>query len=120
MDIEFGTGAINAVVRIREKLGKEEYVEAITAAEALVSGAGRIRVLALLDGFTGWGDADWDDDRINSYAMEHDDDIERLAVVGPPEWKDQVLAFTGYPFTAKDVRYFDSASEAEARAWLSG
>ena len=119
IDIQFGTGAIHAIWRVRGRLDKEEYVEGIMAAEALIRGAGKIRILALLDGFEGWGDGGWDDERITRYTMEHDGNVERVAVVGPPEWEEQVLAFTGYPFTAKEVRYFPPSGEEDARSWLT-
>ena len=122
MAIGFGQGPTGTYteIKIRGTLNKEEYVDGIVAAEALIGGSatGKIRILTLLEDFEGWEATDWDDDRINQFQWGHDGDVERMAIVGPPEWEEDVLAFTGYPFTAKDVRYFIPTSEADARDWL--
>jgi hypothetical protein len=120
IDFALGPAGKYTEMKVRGRLNKEEYVEALLAAEALIPGSstGKIRVLAVLEDFQGWEKTDWDDERINRFTFGHDGDVERMAVVGPPEWEEEVLAFTGYPFTAKDVRYFAPSAEVEARTWL--
>jgi len=50
--------------------------------------------------------------------MEHDDDIEKIAIVGDEKWKDLVFAFTGKPFRRAAIEYFNSSHLEKARAWI--
>jgi hypothetical protein len=67
-------------------------------------------------GFHGWkGRALWDDIK---FDLRHFADIERLAMVGEKKWEKKMSAFYK-PFTTARIRYFDSASIADAQAWLA-
>ncbi len=52
-----------------------------------VFASGKVRVLIRLEGFAGWEPGEqWGD---VSFFFRHDKDIERIAVVGDPRWRDQ-------------------------------
>lgn len=51
-----------------------------------VFASGKVRVLIRLEGFAGWEPGEqWGD---VSFFFRHDKDIERIAVVGDPRWRD--------------------------------
>jgi hypothetical protein len=78
---------------------------------------GPVRLLILLDGFTGWDPgAPWND---LAFYMKHGDAIERIAIVGPNRWRSHMLMFAGADLRKAPVKYFQPGTAAEARAWLS-
>ena len=78
---------------------------------------GRVRLLIVLEGFTGWDPgAPWND---LSFYMQHGDAIERIAIVGPDRWRSHMLMFAGADLRKAQVEYFPLGTAAEARAWLS-
>jgi len=78
---------------------------------------GPVRLLILLDGFTGWdASAPWND---LTFYMKHGDAIERIAIVGPSRWRDHMLMFAGAELRKAPVQYFPVGTDAEARTWLS-
>ncbi len=79
---------------------------------------GSVRCLFFLDDFRGWqsGD-DWAD---VSFQEKHDAEMERIAIVGADEWRDEVLAFMAAPLRTTDIRYFDAPQSERADAWLRG
>jgi hypothetical protein len=85
-------------------------------AERLINRGGRIRILIELRDFTGWERSDrWAD---IGFPARYDRDIGRIAVVGDPRWKDDLLAFLGAGFRSNPVRYFDASEADAALAWL--
>ncbi|MEA5113694.1 MAG: STAS/SEC14 domain-containing protein [Geobacteraceae bacterium] len=106
------------VVRVFGALRKEE-LDAVQAA-ALENAGGRehAKVLVLVeDDFIGWvGDEVWND---MTFFVQHGDKIEKIAIVGNPEWKTRMLMFTGAGFRRAPVKYFTLYQLEEARAWLS-
>lgn len=76
-----------------------------------------VRLLILLDGFTGWDPgAPWND---LGFYMKHGDAIERIAIVGPNRWRSHMLMFAGAGLRRAPVKFFPLGTAAEARAWLS-
>ena len=76
----------------------------------------KIRALVILDDFLGWEKGSgWED---TSFADEHDSNIEKMAIVGPEEWRDWVYAFAGKGFRAVAIEYFLPLQLDEARKWL--
>ena len=54
---------------------------------------GKVRALVTLEDFQGWKKGPgWDD---MSFSNQHDQDIEKMAIVGPEEWRDWACAFAG-------------------------
>jgi len=99
---------------IRGVLRKRELDAFQTAAADLIRREMSIGCLILLDGFEGWErGADWGD---LTFMDRHDEALEKVAIVGPSQHKDDVVMFTAAPLRAGRVRYF--ASESEARVWL--
>lgn len=84
--------------------------------ECLVD-AGPIKLLVLLEDFTGWeSDAAWDD---TEFFFNHHNDFEKIAIVGNPRWEAEVLAFTGAGFRNGPVEFYPETDESEAHAWLA-
>jgi hypothetical protein len=72
------------------------------------------KVLATLDGFTGWTkEPGWEHSML---FEETDEAVERIAVVGPKEWRDQVEMFMLKGMRPVEIEYF--SDEEQARSWL--
>jgi hypothetical protein len=83
-----------------------------------ITTAGRIRILVLAQDFAGWEKGGtWGD---FSFQVVHDDDIERMAIVGDERWRDLTLLFTSQGLRPFPIEYFLPARIADARAWLAG
>src|SRR3954464_5040710 len=105
------------VLRIGGELKKSELDTAQIEAVRDVPSAGPIKVLVLLENFTGWERNDeWAD---TDFFFSHRNDVAKIAVVGRPSWEAQVLAFTGAGMRKGPVKFFPDTDEARARAWLA-
>lgn len=81
-----------------------------------VFASGKVRVLIRLEGFAGWEPGEqWGD---VSFFFRHDKDIERIAVVGDPRWRDQMLMFLFADYRQAEARFFPETDLETARAWL--
>jgi|OpeIllAssembly_1097287.scaffolds.fasta_scaffold231092_2 hypothetical protein len=99
---------------LRDTLHYAELREAQRVATKLIAEAGKVAILVVLDGFEGWErGGEWGD---VSFLVEHDSNIEKLAIVGEERWRDEVLVFTAAGLRRSPVRYFTDL--ASARAWL--
>ena len=82
-----------------------------------IAPGGSVKLLILLEGFTGWErGAGWDD---TEFFFSHRDDFEKIAVVGNPRFEAEVLAFTGAGLRKGPVKFFPETGESDARAWLA-
>jgi hypothetical protein len=52
-----------------------------------------------------------------SFLLEHESNMEKLAIVGDNKWRDEVLMFAGAGLRSNPLRYFND--EASARSWLA-
>lgn len=105
------------VLRITGLLKKAELDAVQSSVWKQVSPGAKIRQLALLEDFQGWEKTEaWSD---MSFMVEHGDDIERMAIVGDPKWRDEALLFVGAGIRRTAIQFFPSAQEAQARAWLA-
>jgi hypothetical protein len=78
---------------------------------------GKVRALVILEDFDGWKrGSGWDD---MSFANEHDHDIEKMAIVGPEQWRDLACVFAGKGLRSVAVEYFLPSQLEQARRWLS-
>jgi hypothetical protein len=78
---------------------------------------GPVRLLFVLDGFEGWeARTDWND---LTFYVRHGDEIERIAIVGPQQWRSETLMFAAADLRKAPVEFFPDNAAAEARAWLS-
>jgi hypothetical protein len=48
----------------------------------------------------------------------HDENIEKIAIVGDEKWRDHALAFAGAGMRKAAVRFYPPSEIAQARAWL--
>lgn len=79
--------------------------------------AGSIKVLVLLENFTGWErDATWDD---GGFFYQHGDAIEKIAIVGDPRWAAETLVFAGAGLRKAPVKFFPAGDESDAGTWLA-
>ena len=78
--------------------------------------AGPLRLLIQLEEFAGWelGET-WSD---VSFFFEHDQDIEKIAVVGDVCWHDPMSLFLFADYRQAPTRFFAATEWAVARAWV--
>ena len=76
----------------------------------------KVKILILAEQFSGWGkEGDWGD---LTFMQEHDQYIEKIAVVADEKWKDQILMFLGAGRRQASVEFFFPDEEEDAREWL--
>ncbi len=79
---------------------------------------GKLKALVQLDDFAGWEPGEqWGD---VGFFFRHDRDVEKIAVVGDPRWRDEALLFLFADSRHAEVRFFPEADLELARAWLMG
>ncbi len=106
------------VYTVSGKLGKTEYQKAQQDAEAVIQKLGSIKILIVLENFSGWERAEgWED---LSFPERNDPYIEKIAIVGHPQWQDLVYAFTLKGLRPVPIEYFAPEEESKARQWLEG
>lgn len=102
-------------LKFKKSLDKEDYDEFVPQIESQIKDGASIRLVVELHDFEGWtAGALWEDTK---FAVNHFNDIERLAVVGDPQWETGVAVFVK-PFTAANVRYFDMKNLEQAHQWI--
>ena len=105
------------VLRVGEQLKKAELDAVQSEFVAKIAGNGTVRLLVLLEDFTGWERNEaWGE---TDFSFSHRNDFEKIAVVGKPRWEAEVLAFTGAGLRKGPVKFFHETGESEARAWLA-
>jgi len=104
------------VLRITGLLRKSEW-DAVLPTEARQWGpTTRVKVLVILEDFKGWErGADWGD---MDFFVEHDQQIEKIAIVADPKWKLETLMFAGAGVRSGQVKFFPENQLTMARAWL--
>ncbi len=84
--------------------------------QRLSTGSSRYNALILLEDFSGWTkESGWDN---TSLADKTNKIIDRMAIVGPEKWRDQVEMFTLKGLRPVQIEYF--TEERAARDWLAG
>lgn len=87
------------------------------AASAEIARVGNIRLLVVLTQFDGWEKgANWRD--LGFYAR-YGDHIERIAIIGEPQWRSEALMFAGADLRRAAVAYFRVGQAGRAEAWLT-
>ena len=105
------------VLRVGGELKKSELDAVQSESGEKIAGAGTVKLLVLLENFTGWERGEqWAD---TDFFFSHRNDFEKIGVVGHPRWEAHVLAFTGAGLRKGPVRFFPETGEPEARAWLA-
>jgi len=105
------------VLRVSRQQKKSELDAVQSEFVENIAGAGTVKLLVLLENFTGWERGEqWGD---TDFFFSHRNDFEKIAVVGNRRWEAQVLAFTGAGLRKGPVKFFPETGEPEARAWLA-
>lgn len=94
-----------------------EFQAFLTQTEAEnIFASGKVRVLIQLADFAGlepgeqWGDI--------GFFLKHDQDIEKIAVVGDLRWRDEIGIFLFADSRQAEVGFFPEADLEPARRWL--
>jgi hypothetical protein len=104
-------------IRIRGMLKKADYDRIIQIAKEAIAREGKIRALAILEGFEGWErHEEWGD---VSFMIGQGQHIEKMAIVGDEKWRDDALAFTAKGFRPTAIEFFGTSRLNEARTWVS-
>lgn len=102
------------IVKLTGQLNNIDLERMQAAALEAIKQWGTIRVLVLLENFTGWErGSDWGD---VSFIEGPGRAIEKLALVGDEKWKDLAYAFTAKGYRATSVEYFTPSERDRAYA----
>lgn len=83
---------------------------------ATIDRSGKIKVLILAEGFSGWAQkGEWGD---LTFMLEYDPYIEKIAVVAGEQWRDQMLAYLAAGLRKAAVEFYTQGQEDRAREWL--
>lgn len=103
-------------VHLSGKLSADDYQTLEPGVEKLIDASGKINMLVVMKDFHGWDmGAVWEDIK---FATKHCRDVEKIAMVGENTWEKWMAAICK-PFTMSTIKYFETANEDEARAWLN-
>jgi hypothetical protein len=98
------------------KLTAQDRAAAETAFESAGGAVPVTRSLIYLRDFLGFA-AGSDQIDMDSFARR-DAELQKIAVVGDPQWRDAAMVFLGAGYRKAQVRYFAPAEVAQAHAWL--
>lgn len=103
--------------KITGQLKQAEFAAAQKRAGEIIRQQGKVRLLVLIEKFTGMDNAgDWGD---VSFQLDYDDFIEKIAIVGDQRWEELAKVFTGKGIRHVAIEYFSPADLAKAGAWLA-
>ena len=104
-------------VKISGKLKWAEFAQAEKSASEIMRLGGKVRFLILTENFQGWeSQGAWGG---LDFQLRHDEQIERIAIVGEERWRELAEMFTGKGLRSVDIRYFTPSQEALAKAWIA-
>jgi len=104
-------------VKVSGKLSQPELESMQQEAAKYIQAWGSIRILIVADKFEGWErTGDWGE---LSFHAKHDQQIQRMAIVGEKRWEDLTLLFTAKGFRPFPIEFFQTAELTRAKAWLS-
>ena len=97
-------------------LSVDDYDRLVPRLERLAAERGPLRIYIELHDFHGWSPAAlWKDIRFDA---RHQDDMERIAVVGEKRWEEWAIRLS-QPFLKADMRFFHPDEAEAARRWVS-
>ncbi len=103
-------------LKINGRLTQAELASVQRAGDDIIGTGKKLRVLVLLENFAGWErGGTWNDLECQA---ERDASIERMAIVGDPEWEDLASMFTAKGLRTFPIEYFEPARLAAAQTWL--
>jgi hypothetical protein len=104
------------VISVQGILTFEDIKEVENKVSEGIDRSGKVKLLVLAEGFSGWGkEGDWGD---LTFMYEYDPNIEKIAVVAEASWKDQILMFIGAGRRQAAVEFFLPGKAEDARDWL--
>ena len=118
MAIEIVTGKGGLLtVKVSGKLKKPELDQLQKAAIGLMNAGDKVRCLVLAEAFEGWDKArNWGD---ITFQMNYDQMIEKIAIVGPKRWEDEISAFVASGLRPVAIKYFLPGQLTQAKAWIA-
>lgn len=102
--------------RISQALTKEDYETLVPIWEEAIQKYGKIRMLWQMDDFKGWSPEALVEDL--KFDFQHNQQVERLAIVGQSWWESWMTNVTDLIFPKTDARYFDASQLQEAWDWV--
>ena len=106
------------VLRLSGTVEKAEFDAVQQALAKEIDAGAKPRILTLLDRFVGWEQgAAWGD---LEFLFTHSSEIQRIAIVGDPQWEANAMAFAGAGHRPAPVKFFPTGQEPQARGWLAG
>jgi len=103
-------------IKISGVLKRSELAQMERVAIEAMGPARKIKFLILTENFQGWDNKDnWED---VSFQFEHDQQIEKIAIVGEKQWRELVEVFVGKGLRPMDIQYFTPAETTIARTWI--
>lgn len=105
------------VFTVSGKLTLDDLQQAQNQAELVIKKLGEIKLLIILDGFSGWEKSEgWED---LSFGERNDQFIKKAAIVGDRKWEDLLYAFTLKGLRPFPIEFFNEGDVASAQKWLS-
>ncbi len=97
------------------KLTDEDYQSFLPRLSTLIHKYGKLSLFIELEDFRGWEPkAAWDD---MHWGLEHDQDFDRIAIVGDNRWMKFMVALADL-FTDAEIRFFTRDNADKAWDWL--
>ena len=104
-------------VRMSGLLAQPDLAAMQRAVGEILDRQGKTRLLILTENFEGWQrGGDWGD---VSFSAKHDDQIEKMAIVGEKKWEDLAIMFASKGLRPFPIEYFVPEATDNARAWLA-
>jgi SpoIIAA-like len=98
-------------------LARSELAKVQDAIAGEIAQVGKVRLLFVLDRFKGWEKgADWGD---MTFYDQQGMNIERIAIVGEEQWRDDALMFALAGLRKAPTRYFLPSEIDGACVWLA-
>ncbi len=115
--IEKEKGSVR-IMRITGLLRKSEFDKALAAEAREWGPETRVKILVTVENFQGWErGADWGD---MAFFIDHDHQVEKIAIVADPKWELGTLMFAGAGIRRGQVKFFKDNQLLLARRWLDG
>ena len=102
------------VVTLSGVVTSRDQAQVVAGVRKAIREAGPLRLLILLEDFAGWHLAAFND---RSLWLRDDEGVTRIAIVGEPERRMDVLTAIAQPLRLIPIQYFDTL--AAARQWLT-
>ncbi|HKI69438.1 MAG TPA: STAS/SEC14 domain-containing protein [Verrucomicrobiae bacterium] len=102
-------------IKVSGQLTHPELAASQQAAGEILDRLGKGRLLIVTEDFQGMVKrGDWED---VSFQMQHDAQIERIAIVSEKRWAETALLFTGKGIRKMAIEHFEPSQLDQARTW---